>query len=274
MTLVPTYGVLPALGYGTFKRLGDECYGCVTHALETGYRHIDTAVFYNNEIEVGKAIRESGVARDDVFLTTKVWFDCLGAGQVRASAEGSLERLGLDQVDLLLIHWPSPKDEVPLAQYMEEIASLKAAGLTKHIGVSNFTKRHIDEAIEVVGVGEIATNQCELNVTFHNTPIVEHCNSLGIPMTAYLPLARGSVAANGELERLAQKHDATASQIALAWLLAKGHIAIPTSSKKERIEENFGALNISLSAGDLMALDGLGTDNRLVDVEWSPNWDR
>lgn len=273
MTLVPTYGVLPALGYGTFKRQGNECLECVSHALEVGYRHLDTATFYENETEVGQAINQSGLARDEIFVTTKVWFNCLGKGQVRDSAKASLDRLGLDRVDLLLIHWPSPNDEEPLAQYMAEIAELKAEGLASNMGVSNFTKRHIDEAIATVGQGEIATNQCEVNVTFPNKPIVEHCHAAGIPMTAYLPLARGAVADHQELKRLSEKHDATASQIALAWLLAKGHIAIPTSSNKDRIAENFGALNVSLSAGDLMALDALGTGERLVNIDWAPRWD-
>ena len=272
MTLIPTYGVVPALGYGTFMRKGDECLRCVEHAATVGYRHFDTASFYENEVEVGQALAATGIPRDDLFVTTKVWYDRLGAGNVRASAEESLARLGMDHVDLLLIHWPSPNDEVALPQYMEEIVSLKAAGLTRHIGVSNFTKRHIDEAIAAVGASEIATNQCELNVMFHNTPIVDHCQAAGIPMTAYLPLAKGAAAAGGELERIAKKHNATAAQIALSWLLGKGHIAIPSSSNLERIEQNFRAADISLSFGDMDALDALDGARR-VNPAWAPEWD-
>ena len=273
MTMTPTYGVVPAMGFGTFQRKGEECLRTVTHALDVGYRHFDTAAFYENEKEVGEALRNASVPRSDVFVTTKIWHDSLAKGEVRASAEASLSRLGMDHVDLLLIHWPSPQDEVPLAQYMEELAALKAEGLTKHIGVSNFTKRHIDAAIDAVGAGEIATNQCELNVYFQNKPIVEHCHGAGIPMTAYLPLSKGDASGGDELERLGRKHDATAAQIALAWLLAKGHIAIPSSSNNDRITQNFEALNISLSAGDLEALDALDTGKRKVDVAWSPDWD-
>lgn len=272
MTLVPTYGVIPAMGYGTFKRTGDEALRCVATALEVGYRHFDTAAFYENENEVGKALREGGVARDELFVTTKVWHDRLSPGQVRASAMESLDRLGMEQVDLLLIHWPAT-DGTPLQSYIEEIARLKDEGLTKHIGVSNFTIVHIDEAIRILGEGEIATNQCELNVTFQNKPIVEHCHKHNIPMTAYLPLSKGDTATNEEIARIARKHDATAAQISLAWLLAKGHIAIPSSSNDERIAENFAALNISLSGGDLEALDALDTGQRKVDVAWSPEWD-
>lgn len=272
MTMIPTYGVVPALGYGTFMRKGDECLGCVEHALKVGYRHFDTAAFYENEVEVGRALLGSDVPRNELFVTTKVWFDHLDAGQVRASAQASLERLGMDHVDLLLIHWPSPNDKVPLRQYMEEIVSLKSEGLTKHIGVSNFTIRHINEAIDAVGAGEIATNQCELNVRFHNTPIVEHCQSLGIPMTAYLPLAKGDASSGPELERIARKHNATAAQVALSWLLGKGHIAIPSSSNLDRIEQNFHAADIALSPGDTMALDELNGARR-VNPAWAPDWD-
>ncbi len=272
MTLIPTYGVVPALGYGTFMRKGDECLRCVEHAVGVGYRHFDTAAFYENEVEVGQALRGTDVARDELFVTTKVWYDRLGAGDVRASAEESLERLGMDYVDLLLVHWPSPDDAVPLAQYMEEIVGLKAAGLARNIGVSNFTKRHIDEAIAAVGASEIATNQCELNVMFHNAPIVDHCQAAGIPMTAYLPLAKGAAASGGELERIAKRHDASAAQIALSWLLGKGHIAIPSSSNLERIEQNFRAADISLSFGDTDALDALNGDRR-VSPAWAPDWD-
>ena len=272
MTLIPTYGVVPALGYGTFMRKGDECLRCVEHAVKVGYRHFDTAAFYENEVEVGQVLRGSSLPRKDFFVTTKVWHDHLAKGRVRASTEASLDRLGMDHVDLLLIHWPSPNDEVPLAQYMEEIASLKAEGLTKHIGVSNFTKRHIDEAIAAVGASEIATNQCELNVMFHNEPIVTHCQTAGIPMTAYLPLAKGAASSGGELERIAKKHNATAAQVALSWLLGKGHIAIPSSSNLDRIEQNFHAANISLSPGDTMELDKLNGERR-VQPAWAPDWD-
>ena len=270
--MIPTYGVVPAMGYGTYMRKGEECLRCVTHAVEVGYRHFDTAAFYENEVDVGNALASTGIAREELFVTTKVWFDHLGKGKVRESTEASLKRLDMDYVDLLLIHWPSPNDEEPLPQYMEEIARLKEEGLTRNFGVSNFTKRHIDQAIEVVGASEIATNQCELNVMFHNEPIVSHCQNAGIPMTAYLPLAKGDASSGAELERMAKKYGATSAQIALSWLLGKGHIAIPSSSNLERITENFKAADISLSAGDIMTLDAI-TAPRRVSPAWAPEWD-
>lgn len=273
MTNIPAYGGIPAIGFGTFQRKGDEARRTVARALDVGYRHIDTAAVYGNEVEVGEAITASGIPRDDLFITTKVPMERLGAGEVLASTEESLSRLGLDRVDLLLIHWPSHGDAEPLPRYMKELATVKEAGLTRMIGVSNFTIRHIDEAVEILGPGAIATNQVELNVTFQNRPIVERCHAHGIPLTAYLPLDKGRTASQPDIERIAKRHDATPAQIAIAWLLAKGHIAIPSSTNDDRIKENFDALNVSLTSGDLIDLDRLDTAKRVVNPAWSPDWD-
>ncbi len=272
MVMVPTYGDIPALGYGTFRRLGDDAISCVTKALEAGYRHIDTASFYDNEVEVGRAINESGVARGDVFLTTKVWYNSFGPGQFRASLEASLERLGMDYVDLVLIHWP-PVEGESVTSVIEAAAEAKAAGLARRFGVSNFTKVQIDEAVAAVGAGEIATNQVEMNVKFQNRTIAEHCNALGIVMTAYQPLILGDAGDTPDVARIAKRHNATGAQVALAWLLAKGHIAIPSSSNAGRIEENLQAANVALTAGDLIDLDQLDTGVRRVDPAWAPVWD-
>lgn len=265
---------IPNIGYGTWQRRGQECIDRVRDALEIGYRHIDTARMYENESEVGEGIRASGVSRDRVFVTTKVWHDSLAEGEVRASAEGSLRRLGLDYVDLLLIHWPSPGDRIPVARYVSELAEVRAAGLARLIGVSNFNKRQVDEAVEAVGADQIATNQVELNVFFPNRPIADHCRSLGIPMTAYIPLAKGDVGSDAVLLDIAASHEATPAQIALAYLLNEGHIVIPSSSKRERVAENFGAASIKLSKGEMDRLRALGTGSRRVDPAWAPDWDR
>jgi 2,5-diketo-D-gluconate reductase B len=273
MTNIPAYGGIPAIGFGTFQRKGDEARRTVARALEVGYRHIDTAAVYENEVEVGEAIATSGIQRHDLFITTKIPHKNLGAGEVLASAEASLERLGLDHVDLLLIHWPSHGDAEPLPRYMTELATVKEAGLTRMIGVSNFTIRHIDEAVETLGFGAIATNQVELNVTFQNRPIVERCHDHGIPLTAYLPLDKGRIAGQPDIDRIAKRHDATPAQVAIAWLLARGHIAIPSSTNDDRIKENFDALNVSLTGGDLIDLDRLDTGKRAVNPDWAPDWD-
>ena len=273
MTRVPKYGGIPALGYGTFRLKGDAARRGVARALEVGYRHIDTAAFYENETDVGAALAASGLPRDDLFVTTKVWHDSLGRGQVLASTEASLGRLGLDYIDLLLIHWPSYGDAEPLDRYIRELATVQEAGLARRIGVSNFTIRHIDAALDVLGPGGIATNQVELNVFFQNRPIVAHCNARGIPVTAYQPLRKGELADNAEIRRIAQRHEATPAQVGLAWLLAKGHIAIPSSGNDDRIRENFDALNISLTGGDLIDLERLDTADRRVRPAWQPDWD-
>ena len=272
MVNVPEYNGIPALGYGTFRRQGDEAVHCVTRALEVGFRHIDTASFYENEREVGRAIAESGVPRGDVFVTTKVWHDAFGPGEFRASLEASLERLGMTYVDMVLIHWPPVEGET-VTQVVEAAAETKAAGLARRFGVSNFTKAHIDEAIAAVGAGEIATNQVEMNIKFQNRPIAEYCNSKGIVMTAYQPLILGDAGDNPEVTRIAKRHDATGAQVALAWLLAKGHIAIPSSSNDDRILENLEAASISLTSGDLIDLDHLDTRTRRVNPAWAPEWD-
>lgn len=264
---------IPKLGYGTWQRRGQECVDRVRDALEIGYRHIDTARMYDNETEVGTGVRTSGVPREEVFVTTKVWYDSLGIGEVRSSAEGSLRRLGLEYVDLLLIHWPSPGDRIPVAQYVSELAEVKAAGLARHIGVSNFNCRQVDEAVAAVGADQIATNQVELNVFFPNRLVADHCHGLGIPMTAYIPLAKGNVGNDNVLSNIAASKGLTPSQIALAFLLNEGHIAIPSSSRRERLVENFAAGQIRLNEFEMDQLRKLGTGSRRVNPEWAPDWD-
>lgn len=271
MSEIQTFGVLPALGYGTFRRTGDECLRCTRTAIDVGYPMIDTAAFYENEVEVGRAIAESG-ARDRLFVTTKVWHDRLRTGEVRRSLEESLKRLGLDHVDLTLIHWPSPDNE-PLGRYMTELAEAQDAGLTRHIGVSNFTTGHMNAAAAAIGSERISTNQVELNIRFRNREIVSHCRAMNVPVTAYLPLDKARVVDDARLKPVADRHGATPAQIALAWLLAEGHVAIPSSSNDDRIAENFAAKDIALSDEDMAELDAMGDGERQVDPAWAPKWD-
>ncbi|NDV02388.1 aldo/keto reductase [Pseudoroseicyclus tamaricis] len=273
MTATDRIGVLPRIGYGTWQRNGDEARACTSAALEAGYRHIDTAEGYGNEESVGTAIKESGLARDALFVTTKVKPEHLGPGQVRPAAEASLERLGLERVDLLLVHWPSVGDEYAIEDYLGQFAAVKEAGLTTHIGVSNFTKRHMDRAVEILGAENIATNQVEIHPLMQNRPIVEHCRALGIPNTAYCPLARGEVMGNAVMEQIAGAHDATVAQVTLAFLLAEGHVVIPTSSKPEHIAANLRALDLSLTEAEMEDIRGLDEGRRLVSGSWAPEFD-
>ena len=267
-------GPMPRMGFGTWKREGDEAQRTILWALEAGYRLIDTAEGYGNETEVGRALAASGVPRGEIFLTTKVSPENLGRGQVRPHVEASLDRLGVDHVDLLLVHWPAIDDRFELADYLGQVAEVQDAGLTRHIGVSNFTKRHIDRALEVLGDRPITTNQVEIHVFMQNRPIVEHCRARGIPLTAYAPLARGAVSDEVVLSRIAEVHDGTPGQVALAFLLAEGYAVIPSSSDRGRIEDNFAAQDLRLDEDEVTALRGLDRDMRLVDGTWCPKWDR
>lgn len=264
---------IPQIGYGTWNRPDEECYNGVKMALEAGYRHIDSAEGYNNEEFTGRAIADVGIARDALFITTKVAPESFGPGQVRSHVEASLEKLGVGPVDLLLLHYPSIDDEYDIEDYMAQFVEVMDAGLSKRIGVSNFTKRYVDKAVDLLGKYEIATNQVEIHPFMQNKPIVDHCAAKNIPMTAYSPLARGAVADDAGLAAIAQKHGATNGQIALAFLMHEGHIVIPSSASKKRIAENLAAKDIALSAEDMSALRALERGQRLVNGPWCPTWD-
>ena len=264
---------MPVFGYGTWQRNGRECYDCVQAALEVGYRHIDTAEGYKNEEFVGAAIADSGIPRNEIWITTKVGPESFGPGRVRPAAEASLEKLKIDQADLLLLHWPSINDEYDIEDYMAQFAEVYDAGLTRHIGVSNFTKGYMDKALSLLGDRKLLTNQCEIHVFMQNRPIVDHCAALGIPMTAYSPVARGAVKDDPVLKEIGAAHGADAGQIALAFLLHEGHFAIPTSSNRDRIASNFAATQIKLSDEEMARLRQLERGMRIVNGNWCPVWD-
>ncbi len=172
-----------------------------------------------------------------------------------------------------MLHYPSIKDEFPIEDYVGQLADVYDAGLCRNIGVSNFTKSYLDKAIELLGDRPILTNQVELHVFLHNRPIVDHCAAKGIPMTAYSPLARGAVVDDPTLRTIGQSVGGTASQVALAWLLAKGHVIIPSAGSPSRIAENLAARDISLTPEHVAEIDGLNTNMRLVNGPWCPPWD-
>ena len=273
MTNVKKVGALPRFGYGTWNHMGEAAAQGVRWALEAGYRHIDTAEGYRNEEAVGRGIADGGVARDEIFLVTKVSPENLAPGQAMARAKASLTRLGVSQVDLLLVHWPAIRDVYAVGEYMRQFAEIRDAGLARHIGVANFTKRHIDAALKVLGDKALATNQVEIHALMQNRPIVAHCRALGIPLTAYSPLARGAVGDLPALKRIGAGHGAGAEQIALAFLLAEGHVVIPSSAKKSRIVSNLAADAIALSADEVEEIRALDAGRRIVDGAWCPVWD-
>jgi 2,5-diketo-D-gluconate reductase B len=264
---------IPALGFGTYGRWGVDGEAAILTALETGYRHIDTAQSYNTEGECGRALKASGLARDEVFVTTKIDMANFAKGKLVPSLERSLAALGLDRVDLTLIHWPSPRGEVPLAVYLEQIAQAQDLGLTRHIGVSNFTIALLTEAKAILGARKILTNQVELNPFIANAKLASACAAMGIAVTCYQPIAKGRVNDDAVLQGLAARHAATPAQVALAWEIAKGYIAIPTTGRAERIRENFGALALSLAPADIAAIDRLDRNERRIAPDWGPAWD-
>mgnify|MGYP006207154531 CR=1 FL=1 len=263
---------IPVLGAGTFRLKGDDAYQSVITALELGYRHIDTAQIYGNEQDVGRAIRDSGIKASELFVTTKIWTEFLSKNKLKASLEQSLEKLQLDQVDLTLVHWPLP-DAVPVQSYVEALAEAKQAGLTRLMGVSNFTIAQTKAAIDAVGVAEIATNQVEVHPFLQNRKLVEYSKEQGIQITAYMPLAYGKVLTEPLIQQIAAQHQVTAAQVALAWSLQQGFVVIPSSTKRANLAQNLAALELKLTAENRTALTELDRNERLAYPDFAPDWD-
>lgn len=266
------YGI-PAMGFGTYGRNGEAGVEAMLVALATGYRHLDTAQDYGTEAQVGEAVRRSGLPRSDVFVTTKIKTSNLGAGALVPSLRQSCETLGLEQLDLTLIHWPSPNNEVPLPVYIEQLAEAHALGLTRLVGVSNFTIAMLEEAQAILGDLPIANNQVELNPLLQNKKLANYCIQKGISVTCYLPIARGILGEVPEIAEIAERHGATPEQVALAFEFAKGYIAIPTSGRAERIRSNFEATKLALSAEEIRIVEGVDRGQRVIDPDWGPDWD-
>jgi 2,5-diketo-D-gluconate reductase B len=264
---------LPALGLGTFRLKGQQVIDSVRSALELGYRHIDTAQIYGNEAEVGQAIADSGVPRDELFVTTKIWTENLAGHKLIPSLADSLAKLGMQQVDLTLIHWPSPDAGIHVAEYMTTLLEAKAQGLTRQIGVSNFTIRHLQQALEVVGAEQIVTNQIELHPYLQNRKLVEFTRQQGIQLTAYMPLAYGKVMDDPVIQRIAAAHGASAAQVTLAWLLQQDFAVIPSSTKRAHQESNLAARNLRLSTQDMDDIAALERNQRLANPDFAPLWD-
>lgn len=265
---------LPQPGLGTFRLQDDIVIASVKSALELGYRHIDTAAMYDNEAAVGRAIRESGVPREEIFVTTKIWFDRLSDDDAITALQESLTKLDMDYVDLALIHWPSPDNEVPMAEYLGALDKAREQGLCRAFGVSNFTIAQIDEALGLPCGKRIATNQVEVHPLLANTKLVQHCQSKGIQVTGYMPLAVGKVMDEPVLQKIAAAHKATAAQVALAWVASKNIVVIPSSTKAAHQKANLEALRITLSADETAQIDQLDRGERVANPPFSPKWDQ
>lgn len=263
-----TPNTIPPLGFGTYGRRGAAGIDAIVTALEVGYRHLDTAQDYGTEREVGEAIGRFGLDRREVFVTTKVATENFASGKLAGSVEESLRQTGLDQLDLTLIHWPSPNGEIEPHVYLEQLGEIQERGLTRLIGVSNFTIALLEIARAVLGEGRIATNQIELNPLMQNKKVAAYCDKRGIVVTCYQPIAKGALADNATLVEIGNSHDASPEQIALAFELAKGYCAIPTSSKADRIRSNYEALNIALTPEEIARIETLDQNRRAIDPDW------
>jgi 2,5-diketo-D-gluconate reductase B len=272
MQFVEAHGArIPIIGFGSMRLKEEAGAKSIEAAIRNGYRHIDTAAFYGNEREVGQAIRASGVPREEIFLTTKVRDNNLKADDFARSLDNSLKLLDLPAVDLLLIHWPNPS--VPAAESIGALNKAKRDGLTKHIGVANYTVALLKEA-HAVTREPLVTNQIEVHPFLDQSKVIEATRGHGMSITAYCPIARGRVPGNPVLERIGATHKKTASQVSLHWLTQQGLIVIPGSGKEARQKENFDVLDFTLSAAEMSEIAGLKRpDGRVVNPPQAPQWD-
>ncbi len=258
-------GHIPILGFGTWQLVGPDCSSAVEIALETGYRHIDTADAYGNHKEIGNVLHASGLPRSDIFLTSKIWRDFLRGGAVKESCDRFLEELQTDYLDLLLIHWPNHK--IPIAETLIAMEDLRISGRIKAIGLSNSTIKHIEEALKV-GV-TISTNQVEYHPSLQQKELKKFCEDNGIVITAYSPIAQGQDFDIPIITELASKYKTSASQVILNWIMVSGMVAIPKATTREHIDDNFESLSWEMEAMDIERINEVQLEHRLVNPRFA-----
>lgn len=270
---------VPSLGFGTFDLTGNRCLHAVNRAIEIGYRNIDTAQFYENEDEVGNAIKTSGVDREDLFITTKLWITNLATREVLSSTETSLKKLKTEYIDLLLIHWPSVHNErkgsqaIPLKETLSAMSKLKESGKIKLMGVANFPVKLMREAVEELGF-PIACNQVEYHALLSQKIVIDYARAHNIAVTAYCPLAMGKLINNPLLIEIGRKYGKTSAQIALRWLIEQPNImAIPRAENEKHARDNFDIFDFALSDEDTKAIYGLNKNFRVINASIAPEWD-
>lgn len=264
---------IPAIGMGTWTLKGDQATRLVAKAIEVGYRHVDTAAMYDNETDVGAGLRDAGLPRDDVFVTTKIWPTDCAAGDLQASLAASLDRLKLDQVDLALIHWP-PK-AFPLAEAVEALNDAKAKGMARHIGVSNFTIAQVEEATRR-SEAPLVCNQFENHPYLNPVRVVKATRDAGMAVVSYCPLGRGGeLFAEPAVAAAAARLGKSPAQIVLRWQVQQdGVVAIPRTSNPDRLAENLAVFDFALTDGEMTAISALAARAmRICDFEFSPVWD-
>lgn len=271
-TIVTGNALIPALGLGTWQLQGKHCADCVADALAAGYRHVDTAQRYDNHEAVGAGLRRSGLARDEVFLTSKLWFEHLRRDDALASMEETLKELGTDYVDLMLIHWPNPK--VPLEETLEAMQRMREKGWIRHIGVSNFPPSWLEEAAELA---PIVCDQVEYHPLLSQGHLLDALRAREIALIAYSPLAHGEVVDEPTLVEIGRAHERSAVQVALRWLLQQERVgAIPKASSREHVEENLRVFDFELDEEEMRRIHALARreGERTVDPDFAPGWER
>jgi diketogulonate reductase-like aldo/keto reductase len=264
---------IPLLGLGTWELSGRSCARLVEQALRLGYRHIDTAQIYDNEREVGDGVRASGLRREEVFVTTKIWPTHFAPHDLARSAKESLTRLRLSEVDLLLLHWPNP--HVPLAETIGALNKVKREGLARHIGISNFTVKLIEEAVRHSSE-PLVCNQIEVHPFLDQTKVIAACRRHGLAVVAYSPIARGQAARSAALIEIGKAHGKSAVQVCLRWLVQQGIAVIPRTAKVERLSSNAAIFDFTLSEDEMTRIGSLAHPRgRVVNYSFSgaPEWD-
>ena len=272
METLQTQGIrLPRLGLGTYRMQGDVCRAAVESALALGYRHIDTAEMYANEDAIGAAIAASGVKRGELHVTTKVWNENLAPDSMRRAFDASLKKLRLDAVDLYLVHWPKPGMHLP--SMFETLMKFREEGRTRAVGVANFNIALLKAVVEDLKA-PIACNQIEYHAMLDQSKVRQYMDARSIPLVAYCPLAQGRAASNETLATIGRKHNASAAQVALKWLLDQdGVAAIPKASRRESQKANWDALGVKLDDDDRKKISALPKSQRFVSPGFAPAWD-
>jgi 2,5-diketo-D-gluconate reductase B len=274
MRTVDAHGAkIPVIGFGTWPMIDNACVRAVAAALEAGYRHVDTAAGYGNEREVGEAIRASGAPREEIFVTTKITPWDLAEGDMQRAAADSLRNLGLEWVDLILIHWPSRT--LPVAATIASLNDIKRRGIARFIGVSNFPTKLLDEAW-IATEEPLAVNQCEYHPYLNQDKLIAACRARGMAFIAYSPIGQGDVLSDPVVRGIAERLNRTPAQVVLRWLIQQeGVVAIPKSATPSRVRENLNVFDFELTQEDMAAIGALAhSHGRLVrDPDLAPDWD-